>query len=351
MHRDTQEQACWLALAFESGLTSRAVNEILVIWCKQAGRTLQEFFAASAEEWRTTCRLKDEAIQKLEQAREKLVGQAFLVEALSHEHIQLLTVLDEEYPKLLKLGLTISHIPPVLLYSGDLKILHRQTIAIIGSRKAGESSLSFTRDVAQHLAGHEVNVISGNARGVDRAAYEGATNATNGHTTVVLPHGIRKLSKVQKSDLQPRIEAGNVLLLSQFAPDVPWAVSRAMERNNVVTGLAQIVIVAESDTKGGTWGGANGALKQKRRLYVRQTEAGRDQVGHDQPGRDQSRPYILEGNRLLIEAGGVPLEWPTDDLANLLAPIVEEGLVIREKQEVQSLPPKQLSLLGSPDNE
>ncbi len=63
-------------------------------------------------------------------------------------------------------------------------------------------------------------------------------------------------------DLRPRIEAGNVLLLSQFHPDAPWVVSRAMERNKVVTGLAQVVIVAEADTKGGTWEGANGALKQ-----------------------------------------------------------------------------------------
>src|SRR5579863_512403 len=168
MQRDPQEQACWLALAFESGLTARAVNEILVIWCKEAGRTLQEFFVAGAEEWRASCRLKDEAIQKLELAREKLVGQAFLVETLSHEHIHLLTVLDEEYPKLLKVGLTISHIPPVLLYSGDLQILQRQTIAIIGSRRASENSLAFTRTVARHLAECEVNVVSGNASGIDR---------------------------------------------------------------------------------------------------------------------------------------------------------------------------------------
>src|SRR5580700_8732428 len=205
MHRDPQEQACWLALAFGSELSIRAVNDILVIWCKQAGRTLQEFFAASAEEWRTTCQLKDEVIQKLEQAREKLARQVVLVETFSREHIHLLTVLDNEYPKLLKVGLTISHIPPVLLCSGDIHLLERQTIAIIGSRRASENGLAFTRAVARHLAECEVNVVSGNASGIDRTAYEGATSVTNGHATVVLPHGIRKLSKVQRSDFQPRI--------------------------------------------------------------------------------------------------------------------------------------------------
>jgi DNA processing protein len=326
---DLREQACWLLLVFESGLSTRVVNDILALWCKQLGRTLQDFFEAGAEEWSATCHLKAEIIQKLDQAKEKLVGQAFVVEQLQHEHIQLLTVLDPHYPQLLKSALNRSQIPSLLCYEGDLGILRRQTIAIIGSRNAGESSLVFTRNVAQYLAEHSANVISGHARGVDRAAYEGATGTT-GYTTVVLPHGIRKLSKVQMRDLQPRIEAGNVLLLSQFHPDAPWMVSRAMERNKVVTGLAQIVIVAESDSKGGTWEGANGALKQGRQLYVRRIKD------------DESLP----GNKLLLEKGGQPLSWPTEDLSQMLSPLLQESRMLREKQNNLPPPPSQLSLLA-----
>src|SRR5256886_2013108 len=233
-------------------------------------------------------------MKKLEQAKEKLVGQAFLVEQLNHDHIHLLTVLDDNYPRLLKSSLKREQTPPVLFYAGDLQILKRQTLAIIGSRNAGEESLAFTCAIAQYLAEQGANVISGNARGVDRAAYEGATSA-EGCTTVVLPHGIRKLSGVQWRALLSKIQTGNVLLLSQFHPDAQWVVSRAMERNKVVTGLAQIVIVAESDIQGGTWEGANGALKQPRPLYVRQSV---------------SSP-LLAGNDALIDLGGLPLPWPT----------------------------------------
>ena len=261
MSQDLQEQACWLLLAFESGLTTRIINEIIVAWCYQGKRSLQEFFAASQQEWSDICHLGAENMEKLEQAKEKLVGQAFLVEQLSHDHIYLLTVLDDNYPHLLKTSLKREQTPPVLFYAGDLSILERQTIAIIGARKAGEESLAFTRAVSSYLAEQGANVISGNARGVDRTAYEGATS-TEGCTTVVLPHGIRKLSGVQWRALLAKIEAGNVLLLSQFHPDAQWVVSRAMERNKVVTGLAQIVIVAESDLQGGTWAGATGALRQ-----------------------------------------------------------------------------------------
>ena len=331
MSEDLQEQSCWLLLAFESGLSTRIINDILVVWCKQLGRTLQEFFATSKEEWIATCHLKTEIIQKLEQAKEKLVGQAFLVEKLSNEHIHLLTVFDENYPRLLKLALNRNQLPPVLCYAGDLQILERQTIGIIGSRNAGESSLAFTREIAQFLAEKGANIISGNARGVDRAAFEGATSTDNGHTTVVLPHGIRKLSGVQMRNLVPKIEAGNVFLMSQFHPDAPWVVSRAMERNKVVTGLAQVVIVAEADIKGGTWEGANGALKQGRPLYVRQTV---------------SSP-LLAGNDALIDLGGLPLPWPTEHIAELSVSLFIESAMLQQKQSEKPERSEQLSLFTS----
>jgi DNA processing protein len=301
-----REQACWLALVFESKLSIRIVNDILAIWAKQLERTIEDFFALNAQEWQTLFHLKDEHIKKLEGAKETLVAQAFLAEQLHHAGISMMTILDEQYPKLLKSVLGRTHIPPILFFAGDLDILKYRTIAIIGSRNANETSLQFTKTVAQYLVSHHTNVISGHARGVDRAAYEGAT-AIDGYTTVVLPHGIRKLSKVQLQDLRPRIEAGKVLLVSQFHPDAPWLVSRAMERNKVVTGLAQVVIVAESDTKGGTWEGASGALKQNRPLFVRQTDNGQ----------------TLPGNKLLLEKGGQPILWPTTNDTDSFAPLLE----------------------------
>jgi DNA processing protein len=328
MAKDLREQACWLTLVFESGLSTRIVNDILVIWCKQLSRTLQDFFAANIQEWEATCQLNAKIIEKLEQAKEKIVAQAFLAEQLQHAHIHLITVLDPVYPQSLKSALGRSHIPPVLFFMGNINILKRQTIAIIGSRKAGDVSLEFTRAVAGYLAEHDINIISGNARGVDRAAYE-ETISTNGYTTVVLPHGIRKLSKVQMRDLQPKIEAGKVLLLSQFHPDAPWLVSRAMERNGVVTALAQVIIVAESDTKGGTWEGANGALKQGRRLYVRKSE-----------------PLdALPGNKLLLDNGGYPLDWPAENLADILSLLMQESEAKQTRQSMDSAP-NQFSLLA-----
>jgi DNA processing protein len=328
MAEDLREQACWLLLAFESGLSTRVVNNIVVAWCHQHKRSLQEFYAADAQEWTDICSLSADVTKKLEQSREKLVGQAFLVEQLAHNNIHILSVLDVDYPKLLKTSLKREQTPPVLFYAGDLRILERKTIAVIGSRNAGAESLDFTRAVSAFLAERGANVISGNARGVDRAAYEGATSG-NGCTTVVLPHGIRKLSGVQIRALQPKIESGNVLLMSQFHPDAQWVVSRAMERNKVVTGLAQVVIVAESDIQGGTWEGAHGALKQHRPLYVRQSDS------------------ALPGNNKLIELGGHALPWPVADVATLLSPILQESAELQQEKQGTASRPDQLSLFAT----
>lgn len=328
MPQDLREQACWIALVFESGLTTRVVNDILVAWCYQQKQNLQAFFAAEPQRWAEVCNLKQDALRKLEAAREKLAAQAFLVEQLANSSISLLTIFDDGYPRLLKSALKRNQTPPILFYCGDLSILQRQTIAIIGSRNASEQGLAFTRDAACYLANQGANVISGNARGVDQAAYEGAISG-NGCTTVVLPHGIRKLSGVKMRGLLPKFEAGKVLLLSQFHPDAPWLVSRAMERNKVVTGLAQIVIVAESDTKGGTWDGANGALSQKRSLYVCKMEA-----------------PTLPGNTVLLQRGAHPLTWPAENLENSFSPLLRAGQEIQEKQSISSSPPSQLSLLA-----
>lgn len=331
---DVQEQACWLLLTFKSGLSNRVVNEIIQLWCHQSGRTLQDFFAAGSRERNDVCHLNEKTTLRLEQAKEHTAEQIALIKELASDFIHILTLVDDYYPKLLKSTLQYNHLPPVLFYAGNLQLLERTTIAIIGSRNAGEISLTFTREVANYLSEYGANVISGYARGVDRAAYDGATSSS-GCTTVVLPHGINTLSNVQMYGLLPKILDGSVLLLSQFHPGAIWLVSRAMARNKVVTGLAQVVIVAEANTQGGTWDAANGALEQGRPLYVCQAE----------------RAPLLIGNQALIERGGRPLYWSPEDsiyripTEDVLSPLLEESNMLHRKQDYTSILSRQLSRL------
>ncbi|HYK86573.1 MAG TPA: DNA-processing protein DprA [Ktedonobacteraceae bacterium] len=316
MYEASVEQAYWFLLAFESRLSTRVINRVIANWL-QEGRTLQDFFAADPQAWSNICQLQKKHIEKLLQLRANAVppqgmplplAQLLYIKQLERENIHILPVLDAGYPALLKSVLKAEQLPPALCYLGNLSILEHPTVAIIGVRDAGEESLSFTREVACYLVEHSVTIISGNARGIDSAALEGTMNA-HGSIVLVLPHGLRKLHKVERQKLQAGIETGHILLLSQFHPDAPWLISRAMERNKIVTGLAQAVIVAESGIQGGTWEGANGALKQERPLYVRQTDTA------DSPS----------GNTLLLEKGGIPLAWPMQNIAAAPLLLLEEN--------------------------
>ena len=329
---DSEEQACWLLLTFKSGLSHRVVHDILEQWCIHQKRTLNAFFAADSHEWAAICHLNEKTVTQLEQAKGQLVGQRVVAEKLATHAITMTTVLDAHYPSVLKATLQTVFLPPVLFHKGNLQLLERTTIAIIGSRKAGELSLAFTRVAASYLAEHGANVISGYARGVDHAAYDGATS-TDGCTTVVLPQGIHGVSGVHLNEILPKIEHGNVLLLSQFHPDAGWLVSRAMARNKVVTGLAQIVIVAESNMQGGTWDAANGALAQKRPVYVCQAVD----------------TELLAGNAALIERGGRSLYWSAEEAKGrsmtdvVLSPLLDESNRLRQKQEYTPKLSRQLS--------
>jgi DNA processing protein len=327
MKDEKQEQAYWLLLTFESKLSKRIISDIIANWCRQRSGTLQEFFSLSAQQWSSICQLDENTIAKLKLASEKFADQIALVEQLTERGIHILTVLEGNYPGMLKSALSLPGVPPVLFYMGNLDILDLISVAIIGSRNAVEESLEFTRLAAQYLAEQGANVISGNARGVDRAALEGATNSV-GWTTVVLPEGILKLSKAQMSALQPKIASGNALLMSQFHPNAQWTVSRAMDRNKLVTGLARVVIVAESNTQGGTWEGANGALRQSRPLYVRQSNS----------------PVLLPGNKALLELGGRPLYWPIENTEEekssievVISPLLETEMLNQEQKYIPSL--------------
>jgi hypothetical protein len=73
MHNEKHEQAYWLLLTFESKLSKRIISDIIASWCRQRSGTLQEFFSLTTQQWCDICQLDENAIAKLEVAREKIV--------------------------------------------------------------------------------------------------------------------------------------------------------------------------------------------------------------------------------------------------------------------------------------
>ena len=182
---------------------------------------------------------------------------------------------------------------PILFIKGKRKLLAADGVAIVGSRNVSDTGSRVARNLAGELAKAELNVISGYAKGVDSEAHLGAL-AAEGTTTIVLPYGIMEFCK--KKAFRIFNWQRDVLVVSQFDPDVKWLAHNAMARNKLVCALSMAVVVIESpperDSQGkmsGTFNTARAALDMKRPLFVLD------------PNRFGNPP---KGNEDLIKLGG-----------------------------------------------
>jgi predicted Rossmann fold nucleotide-binding protein DprA/Smf involved in DNA uptake len=185
---------------------------------------------------------------------------AFELERLSDRGVWLLTRTDEDYPGRLRRRLGFSA-PPVLFGVGPRALMSQNAVAVIGSREPSEEAVEVARVVARRLAEEQVVVVSGGARGVDRAAMEGAVQA-GGASIGFLAGGL--VRETRDNEVRELVAGGRLTLLTPFAPDARFQVWQAMSRNRLVYCAADAAVVASaSEGSGGTWAGAIEALKHR----------------------------------------------------------------------------------------
>jgi len=183
--------------------------------------------------------------------------------ALDLEHLAVsgfwcLTRADDAYPSRLRNALK-HQAPPVLFGAGDLEILKKPAIAIVGSRNLDERGERFARRLGTLCAQQSVAVVSGGARGTDRFAMHGAL-ASGGYAVGVLADSL--VRTVRQPDVRKFVIDSRLVLLTPYRPDNGFSVGAAMGRNKIIYGSADYAVVVSSDyQRGGTWAGATEALK------------------------------------------------------------------------------------------
>jgi DNA processing protein len=183
---------------------------------------------------------------------------ALELEHLTAGGIWCLTRADDTYPSRLRNALK-HQAPPVLFGAGDLEILKKPAIAIVGSRNLDERGERFARRLGSLCAQQSVAVVSGGARGTDRFAMHGALEA-GGHAVGVLADSL--VRTIRQPDVREFVADGRLVLLTPYRPDNGFSVGAAMGRNKIIYGSADYAVVVSSDyQKGGTWAGATEALK------------------------------------------------------------------------------------------
>lgn len=164
------------------------------------------------------------------------------------QHI--ITIADANYPS----ALYHLHTPPLLLYAkGNLELLQRPTIAIVGARNATAAGMHNAQEFARFLSARGWCICSGLAAGIDTAAHTGALSAPSPHgsTIAVLATGMNIVYPAANRDLAHQI-ADQGLLLSEFSLHQRARTFHFPMRNRIVAALSQGVLIVEAAQRSGS---------------------------------------------------------------------------------------------------
>lgn len=206
---------------------------------------------------------------------------------------------ERAYPSILA---SIDAPPPMLYIKGNQQLLKRPAIAIVGSRQCSAAGVQLTKLFANQLSEAGFVVVSGLARGIDRAAHEASLK---GGTVAVLAGGIDWVYPPEHAELQAHI-ASEGCLVTERPPGLQPRDKDFPRRNRIIAGLVYGVVIVEAAARSGTLVTARYANELGREVF--------SVPGHPLDPR-------AEGTNRLIKHGAT-LTTDVADIIDVLRPIL-----------------------------
>ncbi|MEK6325327.1 MAG: DNA-processing protein DprA [Acidobacteriota bacterium] len=274
-----------------------------------------ELPGSSAQHIKSTLQIGDDEAARLAGLLDRGSVMEQEVERLAELGIWIITRLDEHHPP--RLTERLKGAAPVILYgAGSARLLSRRGLAVVGSRNIDQRGFALTEFIGNACAESKLIVYSGGARGVDKTAM-GAALAAGGSAAGLLADSLEKA--VRAVDARTAIEEGQLVLATPYSPQANFNVGMAMARNKLIYALSDFALIIASDAeKGGTWAGAEEALKAGA-IPVFVVEG----------------PNVPDGNRLLIKRGAIPFPDSFDDSPSALGDWLQEHAPVNEPVAVQ----------------
>ncbi|ETT41936.1 DNA-processing protein DprA [Paenibacillus sp. FSL H7-689] len=182
---------------------------------------------------------------------------AIEIEKLAGMGIWIATRGDKNFPQRVK-KLLKEQSPPFFYGTGNGGLLHSSAIGFVGSRDADESSVEFTKRIVRRVVEDRALIVSGGAKGIDLTSQNEALEY--GGQVVSFVHSELGML-LRKRDFRNAISDGNLVVLSAVHPSARFTGFNAMGRNKYIYTQSKGTVVVSSNTKGGTWEGANENLK------------------------------------------------------------------------------------------
>lgn len=207
---------------------------------------------------------------------------------------------EPDYPQAL---MDIPDAPPVLWVLGDISLLNRPAIGMVGARNASSLGTRMARRLGAGLSDAGFTVVSGLARGIDAAAHEAALEG-QGKTVAVMAGGIDVIYPSENAALAAAIDTAGCRI-SEHPPGLDPQARHFPLRNRIVAGLCRAVVVVEAAAKSGSLITARAALDYGREVMA--------VPGHPFDAR-------ASGCNILIRDGALLIRSPQDVLEALGAP-------------------------------
>jgi DNA processing protein len=218
---------------------------------------------------------------------------------------------------------SIDDAPPLIWCLGDVALLKRSSIALVGARNASALGQRLARAFAKGLGAEDQVVVSGLARGIDAAAHDAACETG---TIAVVAGGVDVIYPMENAALYKRI-AKEGLIVSEQPPGMQPQARHFPRRNRLISGLSRAVVVVEAAVKSGSLLTARDAADQGREVMAA--------PGHPFDGRASGCNQLLRDGATLVRNA--------DDILMALGPDAPP----RAPEETG--PPPQPSVLPSGD--
>ena len=210
---------------------------------------------------------------------------------------RIITIFDEEYPKIL---LNIHDYPPVLTTLGNLSLLKKDIIGIVGSRNPSINGKNFAYKLSYELASTGFVIISGLARGIDKSAHSIIFKQLP--TIAVMGNGINIVYPQENTYLYKTIVDKGGLIVTELPFSMQPKAHLFPQRNRIISGLSLGVVVVEASIQSGSLITANFALNQNREVFA-------------VPGSPFD--YRCKGSNYLIKNGAKLVECTNDVIESL----------------------------------
>ncbi|RQK01624.1 DNA-processing protein DprA [Neisseria meningitidis] len=238
------ERFAWLQLAF----TPYIGAESFLLLLHHFG-SAQNALSAPAEQVAALIRHK-QALEAWRNAEKRALARQAAEAALEWEMrdgCRLMLLQDEDFPEMLAQGLTA---PPVLFLRGNVRLLHKPSAAIVGSRYATPQAMRIAKDFGRALGGKGIPVVSGRGSGIDTPAHQGALQAEGG-TIAGWGTGIDRIYPPANKNLAYEI-AEKGLIVSEFPIGTRPYAGNFPRRNRLIAALSQVTLVVEAALESGS---------------------------------------------------------------------------------------------------